>query len=73
MVTLVELNTVDAVAVTHQFALLLHLEGQRLGRLIIDSNMAIPTGHGQEDSVLTEIKTVEMIIGVLLVLVEAFA
>ena len=50
-----------------------HFESERLGRLIIDSNMAIPAGHGQEDSILAEIKTVEMIIRVLLVLVKAFA
>ena len=35
--------------------------------------MAIPAGHSQEDTILAEIKTVKMIIGVLAVLVKALA
>ena len=55
LVTLVELDTVDAVAMTNQLALLFHFKGQRLSCFIIDSNCAISASDGQENTIVREI------------------
>ena len=73
LITLVKLNAEDSIAVANELALFLHLESQRLSRLIVDSDMAISASHSEQGTIKSEVKSVQVVLRVLTSLVQTLA